>query len=110
METTEIIAIAALILSLLLLIKVFSLQSKLNDIQSDLEWMKSRPENPQTYKSVTPVVSEPNTYGIDADLEERLRVLLTSDQKIKAIKMLREARGISLLEAKNYVDNMERNQ
>lgn len=107
METTEMIAIAALILSLFLLIKVFSLQNKLNDIQSDLEWIKNRPDNAQMFKSGTPIASKSDSYGVDSDLEERLHTLLASDQKIKAIKVLREARGLSLKEAKDYVDNME---
>ncbi|WP_106766357.1 ribosomal protein L7/L12 [Paenibacillus faecalis] len=107
METIEIIAIAALVLSVFLLIKVFSLQSKLNDIQSELEWIKNRSDHSPMIESSSPITSEPNIYGIDADLEKRLRILIASDQKIKAIKVLREARGISLKDAKNYVDQLE---
>lgn len=109
MEVIEIVAVAALILSLLLLIKVFSLQSQLNDMKSDLEWMNNRPNNPGMNSSSPTFVSQPEVNDVDADLEERLRFMLSSNQKIKAIKVLREARNLSLKDAKDYVDRMEQN-
>lgn len=108
MEVTEIIAIAALILSLLILIKVFSLQSQLNDMKSDLEWVNNRPNNPGMNSSIATNVSQPEVNDVDADLEERLRFMLASNQKIKAIKVLREARNLSLKDAKDYVDQLEK--
>lgn len=109
MEVIEIVAVVALILSLLLLIKVLSLQSQLNDMKSDLEWMNNRPNNPGMNSSSTTFVSQPEVNDVDADLEERLRFMLSSNQKIKAIKVLREARNLSLKDAKDYVDRMEQN-
>ncbi|WP_422657732.1 ribosomal protein L7/L12 [Paenibacillus sp. EC2-1] len=110
MEFTEIVAVVALILSLLLLIKVFSLQSQLNDVKSDLEWMNNRPNNIGMMNSSSnkEIVSQPKVNDVDADLEERLRFMVASNQKIKAIKVLREARNLSLKDAKDYVDQLER--
>ncbi|MFK3936133.1 hypothetical protein ACI2JA_01300 [Alkalihalobacillus sp. NPDC078783] len=45
----------------------------------------------------------------DVDLNDRLRQLLREGQKIKAIKELRTVHRISLAEAKQYVDQLERN-
>lgn len=109
MEVTEIAAIAALILSLLLLFKVLSLQSQLNDMKSDLDWMKNRPNTTGTNSINSPIMSQPETNDVDTDLEERLKFMLASNQKIKAIKVLREARNISLKDAKDYVESLERN-
>lgn len=110
MEVIEIVAVVALILSLLLLIKVFSLQSQLNDMKSDLEWMNNRPNNIGKMNSSNKrVASQLEVNDVDADLEERLRFMLSSNQKIKAIKVLREARDLSLKDAKDYVDRMEQN-
>lgn len=112
METMEMIALAALLLSLLLWIKIFSLQRRIRDLESDLEWMRQRPESSPIYTGKPPAVdpsAEPSVDRPDAKLEERLRMLLASGQKVKAIKELRVAKNITLLEAKNYVEDMERN-
>ncbi|KKO52843.1 hypothetical protein [Paenibacillus sp. DMB20] len=113
METMEMIASAALLLSLLLWTKIFGLQRRIRDLESDLEWMRQRPESSPTYTSGKPPAVDPSpdppVDRLDAELEERLRMLLASGQKVKAIKELRVARNITLLEAKNYVEDMERN-
>lgn len=41
---------------------------------------------------------------IPAELQSRIRTLAAQGQRIQAIKMLREATGLSLLDAKNAVD------
>lgn len=110
MEATEIAAFAALIISLLLLIKVFSLQSQLNDLKSDLEWMNNRPESAELYKKDPVITDAPVGHSADylsAELEGRMRMMIASGQKIKAIKMLREVKGLSLKEAKDFVDSLE---
>lgn len=112
MEATEIAAFAALILTLLLLIKVFSLQSQLKDLKSDLEWMNNRPDGAELYKKDPAFADVPVGHSADylsAELEGRLRMMLASGQKIKAIKMLREAKDLSLKEAKDFVDSLEHN-
>jgi hypothetical protein len=41
---------------------------------------------------------------VPAELQSRIRTLAAADQRITAIKLLREATGLSLLDAKNAVD------
>ncbi|WP_138753084.1 hypothetical protein [Paenibacillus sinopodophylli] len=111
METVEIIALNTLILSLLLLLKVFSLQRQLNEIKSDLEWPNNRPEAAALPKQTIhmPISPVPTAHaGAPANLDERLLVLIASGKRIQAIKAFREASGQGLLEAKNDVDNLER--
>lgn len=46
----------------------------------------------------------PLTVAIPAELQSRLRALAAADQRIQAIKLLREETGLGLLEAKHAVD------
>ncbi|MEC0238877.1 ribosomal protein L7/L12 [Paenibacillus dokdonensis] len=112
METTEIIAMITIVISLFLLIKVFSLQSQLNNLKSDLEWMRNHADSSPGSSfvktaTVRPLKMQEST--VSSDLDERLLSLLQSGQKIKAIKELREARPMGLKEAKDYVENLEQN-
>ncbi|MEY9092668.1 ribosomal protein L7/L12 [Paenibacillus sp. RC84] len=110
METIEMIAIGALVLALLLLIKVFSLQSRVNAIQSDLEWLKGRAEGQMInrLKPSTAARSDKPASEQRPLLDERVHHLLAQGEKIKAIKIVRAAHGIGLKEAKDYVENLER--
>ncbi|MDQ0114196.1 ribosomal protein L7/L12 [Paenibacillus harenae] len=111
MEPVEWIALSALILSLLLLLKVISLQRQLNDIKSDFQWSNRLQEGSRLTKT-TPNVpdSSPEMTRISpaANLDERLRALVASGKRIQAIKEFREANGVGLKEAKDYVDNLDR--
>lgn len=111
METVEIVAIIALILSILLLLKVFSLQRQLNEIQSDLYRLDSKPEVSELSKQK----AQESAYALDqasvsssAKLDEKLRMLLAAGNRIQAIKEYKEASKLSLKEAKEYVDDLER--
>lgn len=117
MNTYEIVAMIALILSVLLLLRVISLQSQLNEVKSDLEWLKNRPGNgglasthrPKSFSSSTDAQdhnSAPSTID-QATFEERILFLTHESKKIQAIKEVREARGWGLKEAKDYVDQLE---
>lgn len=44
--------------------------------------------------------------GSEHPINHELRKLLKEDKKIKAIKKVREALGLSLAEAKEYVENL----
>ena len=44
------------------------------------------------------------------DLDQQLLDLLNSGQKLEAVKLLREQTGSSLVEAKQYVEELERTQ
>ncbi|MFF2158032.1 ribosomal protein L7/L12 [Paenibacillus chitinolyticus] len=110
METIEMIAVGALILALLLLVKVFSLQSRINAIQDDLEWLKGRAEG-QVVNRLKPSTAAQSEKPASAQmylLDERVHHLLAQGDKIKAIKLVREKSGMGLKEAKDYVDNLER--
>ncbi|MGE6228370.1 ribosomal protein L7/L12 [Paenibacillus chitinolyticus] len=110
METIEWVAAGALILSLLLLIKVFGLQSRINAIQDDLEWLKGRAEGQviNRLKPSTAAQSEKPASAQTSLLDERVHHLLAQGDKIKAIKLVREKSGMGLKEAKDYVDNLKR--
>ncbi|MEK3722639.1 ribosomal protein L7/L12 [Paenibacillus sp. FSL H8-0034] len=103
METVEIIALSALALSILLLLKVFSLQRQLNEIKSDLQGPNI---GPNVYGSSKPNHNLPPS----SNLDERLRLLLDSGKRIQAIKEFKKASGLGLKEAKEYVDRLERGQ
>ncbi|RAV08902.1 ribosomal protein L7/L12 [Paenibacillus contaminans] len=114
METVELIAVSALILSLLLLLKVISLQRQLNELKSDQHqhWRNNLPEvSGLSNPNLNAPASSPNVTRVSppVNLDERLRMLLTSGKKIQAIKEFREASGLGLKEAKDYVENLERN-
>lgn len=114
METVELVAAAGLILSLLLMFKVFRLQARLNDLQSDLEWLKNRPGTAAVSApgSATEAgrtgAAAPQPIPAEGELDEKVRFLLAQQNKIKAVKEVRIATGMSLVEAKEYVDEVER--
>ncbi|MEK8126704.1 hypothetical protein WMW72_02150 [Paenibacillus filicis] len=109
METVEFIAISALILSLLLLLKVFSLQRQLHEIKSDLQWLSSQPEGSGSPRPSEPPASPRTRISSPppVNLDQRLRALLASGKRIQAIKEYRNASGLSLQEAREYVDALE---
>ncbi|WP_226000620.1 ribosomal protein L7/L12 [Paenibacillus sp. BJ-4] len=110
MSTIEYIAMIALILSVILLIKVYSLQSRLNDLKSDVERLENRSGIPGTLLSDSFPTVAPHLQhtGASDDINERLIMLIREGKKIQAIKELRTARDLSLKEAKDYVDSLER--
>ncbi|GIP39491.1 hypothetical protein J31TS4_27710 [Paenibacillus sp. J31TS4] len=77
--------------------KIFTLESRLNQLQTRLKRLDGQmggttselqlPEHPVT---------------------DRLRELLREGKKVQAVKEAREALGLSLLEAKQFVDELER--
>jgi large subunit ribosomal protein L7/L12 len=111
METVEIIALSALVLSLLLLLKVFSLQRQLNEIKFDLQspnslmYMSGLSKPTLNTPSTSP---DMNRVSPQSDLDDKLRMLIASGKRIQAIKEYREASGLGLKEAKDYVDSLER--
>ncbi|GGF62536.1 hypothetical protein GCM10010912_04600 [Paenibacillus albidus] len=108
MNKAEIIAIIALIFSVLLLIKVFRLQARLNELSSDVARLEGRSEAYPLSKQDAAATIYVDDRALAPDLEQRLRYLLADGKKIQAIKELREAKDLKLKEAKDYVDAMER--
>lgn len=114
MEKTEIIAAVSLLISIFLLLKFFGMQSRINQLKSDLERLEGRsevypPPHPQQPAFVVDRHSiNPGSSELSPELEQRLRQLLAEGNKIKAIKELREAAHLSLRDAKDYVDAMDK--
>ena len=115
MENTDIIAIAALILALLLMFSVFSLKRRVNELEAQLALRDSYAGYPGNSGVIgtgraagvpTPLFVQ--NMEIAPDLERRLHLLLTEGKKIQAIKVIREARNLSLKDAKDYIDHLEK--
>ncbi|WP_379152220.1 ribosomal protein L7/L12 [Paenibacillus sp. sgz5001063] len=110
MQNTDWIPIASLALSSLLMLRVMTLSRRVNDLQSQLERIHSR--SGMDGGLVKPRMDTPTPLHVQnmefaPDLERRLYLLLAEGKKIQAIKVLREARNLSLKDAKDYVDQMD---
>lgn len=112
MDTTDIIAILALVLALLLMLRVFSLKKRVHELEAQLALRDNYGGTAGTAgSSWPPGIPTPlfvQNMEIAPDLERRLHLLLAEGKKIQAIKVIREARNLSLKDAKDYIDNMER--
>ncbi|WP_162341511.1 ribosomal protein L7/L12 [Paenibacillus paridis] len=111
METVEILALSALVLSLLLLLKVFSLQRQLNEIKFELQSPHLRRDKSEFSKPLhqtSPSSPDLARVSPQANIDDRLRMLIASSKRIQAIKEFREVSGSGLKEAKDYVDHLER--
>lgn len=111
-QTSDIIAVIALVLALLLMLSVFSLKRRVNELESRLlqrdayGGMAAPPASNRTADVPVPMfVQNPE---MPPDLERRIRLLMAEGKKIQAIKVMREARNLSLKEAKDFVDHLER--
>lgn len=85
MSAIEYIAIIALLLSVILLIKVYSLQSRLNDLKSDVERLENRSGIQGTSLSGTIPASPPHILdaGASEDINERLLLLIREGKRFK---------------------------
>ncbi|MEO2203237.1 ribosomal protein L7/L12 [Paenibacillus pabuli] len=113
MEINTIIFIVFLLLIVILLARVTSLQSQLNELKRDVERLENgasiTPRSPLNY-SVSPSSLSPSS-GPQTELSEldhELILMIEQGNKIKAIKKLREATNLSLKDAKDYVDALDR--
>lgn len=98
----EYIGIVAILLVVVLWIRLSSLESKLNSLKeelSSLKWQSGTTGNAYAPSSITS--------AINPDLEQKLHALIMENQTIRAIKEVRVATGMSLADAKSYVQNLE---
>ncbi|WP_340023766.1 ribosomal protein L7/L12 [Paenibacillus sp. FSL K6-1096] len=111
-QTSDIIAVLALVLALLLMLSVFSLKRRVNELESRLmqrDTYGGTPVSPAASKSSgNPVPMLVQNPEMPPDLERRIRLLLAEGKKIQAIKVMREARNLTLKEAKDFIDSLER--
>lgn len=99
----EYIGIVAILLVVVLWIRLSSLESKLNSLKeelSPLKWQSGTTANASYAPSSIATALNP-------DLEQKLHALIMENQTIRAIKEVRIATGMSLIEAKTYVENLE---
>ncbi|WP_128102185.1 ribosomal protein L7/L12 [Paenibacillus sp. DCT19] len=121
MEMNTMIFIVFLLFMLISLVRMASLQRQVNELKRDVERLENGAGVPSNVSApLTSSLSQQqgssssftaSSSTIDAapsELDQELLSLLQKDQKIKAIKRLREARGLSLKEAKDYVESLDR--
>ncbi|MFE6074161.1 ribosomal protein L7/L12 [Paenibacillus sp. NPDC057886] len=113
MEINTIILVVFLFLILILLVRVISLQTQLNELKRDVERLEngsgSTAHSPLSYNASSVNVSPPPPAQADlTELDKELQALTQQGKKIIAIKKVREARNLSLKDAKEYVEYLER--
>lgn len=113
MEMNTLVWIVLPLLIFVLLVRVTSLQRQLNELKRDVERLENgstdsvRSDFNYTLSPKEASLSH-TSQPAQTDLDQELLTLIQQGKKIMAIKRLREARGLSLKEAKDYVDSLDR--
>lgn len=119
MDPITMIAASSLVITLLLAVKVISLQRQLHTMQKQLRDVLvygttnvSTGNVPKGNPTYTYEDQASHTLGngpliVNAHLQAELRTLVENGQSIRAIKKLREATNLSLIEAKRMIDQLE---
>ncbi len=103
MNTQLIILIAVVVLVLMGVVAFFVRRSEAkNGVEEVTNWPPPV-EPPEEKKAPVPPA------GLNAEIIRQINVAMGSGRKLEAIKLYREATGISLAEAKAAVEDMERN-
>lgn len=84
-----------LLLTAVIVLGIFYISGQLNNIHTRLKRTEDKLDR------ITKHMELP-----EHEINEELRLLIKDGDKIKAIKKAREVLGLSLLEAKNYVDSL----
>ncbi|MEK4057434.1 hypothetical protein MHB84_28025 [Paenibacillus sp. FSL F4-0087] len=113
MEINTIVLVVFLFLILILLVRVISLQTQLNELKRDVERLENGSRrtihSPLSYNDSAANVSlTPPAQADLTELDKELQELAKQGKKIIAIKKAREARNLSLKDAKDYVESLER--
>lgn len=113
MEINTIVLVVFLFLILILLVRVIRLQTQLNELKRDVERLEngsgSTAHSPLSYNDSAVNVSPlPPAQADLTELDKELQALAQQGKKIIAIKKAREARNLSLKDAKDYVESLER--
>lgn len=93
-------AIVGLLISL-----CFILNVKINKLQRNQEEIELKLNSIIDYFGID--VPDKYKEKISCELKDELIKLIKADQKVKAIKKLRDVTGMGLKEAKEYVDNLD---
>ncbi|MFD0710855.1 ribosomal protein L7/L12 [Paenibacillus sp. GCM10027626] len=91
METAYLLIIALLLIIILLLLR-----------------SKSRENGADPYRRRQDLPTNSAPLELDSELQARLLQLIAEEKKIKAIKELREATHLNLKDAKDFIDNLEK--
>lgn len=105
MDPITMIAASSLVITLLLAIKVISLQRQLHTVQKQLRDVLVYGNSNVTAGNVPKGNLGPLI--VNAHLQAELRSLVENGQSIRAIKKLREATNLPLIEAKRMIDQLE---
>ncbi|WNS45137.1 ribosomal protein L7/L12 [Paenibacillus sp. MMS20-IR301] len=112
MENADIIAISALSLAFILMLSVFRLKKRVTELEVQLQQQHAYggAGGGMGAASSTGSPTPLNVHNLEIapDLERRLYLLLAEGKKIQAVKVMREARNLSLRDAKEFVDKLER--
>ncbi|UPK41082.1 hypothetical protein [Paenibacillus pabuli] len=113
MEINTIVLVILLFLILILLVRVISLQTQLNELKRDVERLENgsgrTAQSPLSYNASSVNMSPPPPSQAElTELDKELQALAHQGKKIIAIKKAREARNLSLKDAKEYVEYLER--
>lgn len=84
-----------LLLTAVIILSIFYVSGQLNNIHTRLKRTEDKLNQIAKHMELP-----------EHDINEELRQLVKDGDKIKAIKKAREILGLSLLEAKNYVDSL----
>lgn len=93
-------AIVGLLISL-----CFILNAKINKLQRNQEEIELKLNSIIDYFGID--VPDKYKEKISCELKDELIKLIKADEKVKAIKKLRDVTGMGLKEAKEYVDNLD---
>ena len=91
------------IISLVLILCII-LNSNINKLQRNQEEIELKLNSIIDYFGID--VPDKYKEKISCELKDELIKLIKADQKVKAIKKLRDVTGMGLKEAKEYVDNL----
>ncbi|WP_018750067.1 hypothetical protein [Paenibacillus sanguinis] len=100
----EYIGIVALLLVVVLWNRLSNLENQLNTLKEEinsLKWQSGSTTNVNSYAPSSMAAA------INPDLEQKLYALIMENQTIRAIKEVRIATGMSLIDAKTYVQDLE---
>ena len=101
----EYIGIVALLLVVLVWSRISALEGKVTSLQKEINSLKWQSGASSAEHSSAPSAGAP---VMNPDLEQSLHALIMENQTIRAIKEVRKATGMSLIDAKAYVEDLEK--
>ncbi len=122
-EMSSFLFVVFLLIIPILWSKLGNLQRQVDELKSEVELLQngssldanrfamnaSSVQNASSFSSSTSTDSFPQSgFDMNTELDQELLAMVRGGNKIQAIKKLREARSLSLKEAKDYVEALDR--